>query len=688
MSALHNTDASELGGGDTNVHSHPVEDTSNDAALAAFLAREDEEEENQHPERSNSSTHIATSNETGVTTTTTTTATSAAPWQLDDWVPNCTGCHEAFHVLFNRRHHCRLCGHVFCQSCTHRKTLLPPHRIVLQPLHNNNNTNTNTNTNTTAPPMAQHHHQHHPQQHHVGTEVVSFTPEPDPDRLVTYVQTTTTTFADARRTDSSEDLQQGHQLPTPHLTQQQQPQQRQQEELRLLHGRGLEERFQLAREPLRVCNPCYHSLQPVQEELRWHNAHAMRYNAIDPTHVRRLWNSPIAHTLGHEIRKAAYTLNNLLPQPKRRSGAWVDSSNHYSGISYYNNNNNSNYIENAFHSEMQQCRDTCSDMNPNLGNLDGVRIPAQLLEQAKGVAILTVVKGGFGLAGVEFGTGLVVARLPPSTTTTTTSSYGHRNDVMRWSAPSAIGLAGVSWGALIGAQVSDHVFLLMSDAAVSVLYSNTASVQLGADIGVAVGPVGRTVEGDWAIGDGGLATSSSEGGSHVPHVTAPIYTYSMSKGLYAGISLDGKVIVTRAGVNEKFYGFAVSAQDILAGVVPTPPAAQPLYEALQRCHVYASAAASERTPSTTINVGGTAMRPTPQTMMVPPTPINEQEYGELPTGTPFYEQEYGELPPGTVLPANAVPTIVSSPSRIHCDDDPLSPHETSTTEASSGPAAK
>lgn len=116
----------------------------------------------------------------------------------------------------------------------------------------------------------------------------------------------------------------------------------------------------------------------------------MRFNHIDPTDPRRLFNSPIAHTLGHEIRKAAYTLNNLLPQPKRRAGAFLDSHNPDQG---------------TFQSELQHCKDTCSSISPNLGDLDGVRIPAKMLEHAKGVAVMTVVKGGFGLAGVEFGTG-------------------------------------------------------------------------------------------------------------------------------------------------------------------------------------------------------------------------------------------------------------------------------------------
>jgi lipid-binding SYLF domain-containing protein len=360
----------------------------------------------------------------------------------------------------------------------------------------------------------------------------------------------------------------------------------------LLYGKGLEERFQLAREPIRVCRPCYVALQPIQEELRLHNSHAMRFNHVDPTHPIRFFNSPLAFTLGHEIRKAAYTLNNLLPQPKRRPGAIVPPS---------NNNNN---LEITFQSEFQQCQEQCNGVSPNLGDLDGVRIPATLLERAKGVAVMTVIKGGFGLAGIEFGTGLVVARLPSD------------NHGFRWSAPSAIGTAGVAFGALIGAQVSDHVFLLMTDAAVALLFSDRASVQLGADVGVAVGPLGRALEGDWGV-DGTSA--------------APIYTYSLSKGLYAGISLDGKVIVTREDVNEKFYGCRVSAPEILAGAVPTPPAAQPLYEALQRCHVYASSSSA----SSIGKITSRTMPPFPQHQNYSvggESSIVAQEYGEWTRG--------------------------------------------------------
>jgi SH3 domain-containing YSC84-like protein 1 len=287
------------------------------------------------------------------------------------------------------------------------------------------------------------------------------------------------------------------------------------------------------------------------------------------------------------------------------------------------------YNTTTIQNDIQQCKDTCSTISPNLQDLDGVQIPARLLEQAKGVAILTVLKGGFGFAGMEFGTGLVVARLPnivtggtiPSSTATTAgpqlTATSPNNNNFRWSAPSAIGTAGISWGALIGAQVSDHVFLLMSDEAVALLYNNKASIQLGADIGIAIGPIGRTIEGDLGV-DG------------KQHKIAPIYTYSMSKGLYAGISLDGKVIITRPDINEKFYGMSISAEEILAGVVPTPPAAQPLYEALHRCHVYATMAETRKK--------GLPQRHTSTTATLPQyLPTTSFTMGES-----SYAQEYGE----------------------------------------------
>jgi lipid-binding SYLF domain-containing protein len=429
------------------------------------------------------------------TATRTSVATLSSPWEFDELQRQCASCDAEFNPL-NRRHHCRLCGKIFCNECSNQRALIPPSSIVLVPKGGKK-----------AKPRSA-----------VDDAIsASFSPDEDPDRMLTYLSSGGGGGGTGGTGGSNE----------------------------LLYGKGLEERFKLAREPLRVCRRCFGSLQPLQEDLRNSNSNAMRFNHIDPTDPVRLFNSPLAFTLGHEIRKAAYTLNNLLPMPKRM-GAVVSQERYQDPFAVDNNT-----------SELQQCKENCSAVSPNLGDLDGVRIPARLLEEAKGVAVMTVCKGGFGLAGVEFGSGLVVARL----------------DADRWSAPSAIGTGGMSWGALVGAQVSDHVFLLMTDAAVEMLFSNNGSVQLGADVGVALGPLGRSLEADFGAAAGSVA---------------PIYTYSLSKGFYAGVSLDGKVIFTRHRVNEKFYGRQVGAREILQGAVPTPPAAQPLYEALTRCHVYAT----------------------------------------------------------------------------------------------------
>lgn len=275
-------------------------------------------------------------------------ATLSSPWEYDVTQKHCASCADEFNPI-NRRHHCRLCGKIFCNRCSGQRALIPPSSIVLIP-----------DAGKKANPRSE-------------EQVMSFTPDPDPDRMLTYLD----------------------------------------EHQQLLYGKGLEQRFQLAREPLRVCAPCWEQLQPLQEELRNANSNAMRFNHIDPTDPRRFWNSPLAFTLGHEVRKAAYTLNNLLPTPKKL-GSVIEPDTFLTGEAR----------------ELQQCQDDCRSISPNLVNLDGVKIPARLLEEAKGLAVMTVVKGGFGLAGLEFGTGLVVARLGDH----------------QWSAPCAIGTAGVCWG--------------------------------------------------------------------------------------------------------------------------------------------------------------------------------------------------------------------------------------------------
>ena len=172
----------------------------------------------------------------------------------------------------------------------------------------------------------------------------------------------------------------------------------------------------------------------------------------------------------------------------------------------------------------------------------------------------------------------------------------------------------------------------MTDAAVEMMFSNSGNIQLGADVGVALGPLGRALEADIGAAPGSVA---------------PIYTYSLSKGLYAGVSLDGKVIVTRERVNERFYGRTVSGMEILQGHVPTPPAARPLYDALQRVHVYATGNIPTRRsmgPPNPMMAPPSAMPPMPpQHQIYPKAP--QMEYGELPE--PIPEFTIGDVPPPT-----------------------------------------
>jgi lipid-binding SYLF domain-containing protein len=113
-----------------------------------------------------------------------------------------------------------------------------------------------------------------------------------------------------------------------------------------------------------------------------------------------------------------------------------------------------------------------------------------------------------------------------------------------------------------GAQATDFVIILNNDAAVRA-FSKGGNVTLGADASVAAGPVGR---------DAQVAVTPA----------AAIYTYSRTKGLFAGVSLEGAVIATRKEANQRYYRRTVAANDILRGRVAPPPGAARLRAALGR----------------------------------------------------------------------------------------------------------
>ncbi|NXL44818.1 SH3Y1 protein, partial [Podilymbus podiceps] len=172
-------------------------------------------------------------------------------------------------------------------------------------------------------------------------------------------------------------------------------------------------------------------------------------------------------------------------------------------------------------------------------------IPPHVIAKAKGLAVLSVIKAGF-LVTARGGSGIVLARLPNGT----------------WSAPSAIGIAGLGGGFEIGIEVSDLVIILNHERAVDA-FAKGGNLTLGGNLTVAIGPLGRNLEGDVAL-----------------RSSAAVYTYCKSRGLFAGVSLEGTCLIERKETNRKFYGQDIRASAILLGDVPFPTQAEDLYETL------------------------------------------------------------------------------------------------------------
>lgn len=173
-------------------------------------------------------------------------------------------------------------------------------------------------------------------------------------------------------------------------------------------------------------------------------------------------------------------------------------------------------------------------------------IPKAVLQRARGLAIFQVIKAGFVFSG-KAGSGLVLARLPDGS----------------WSAPSCIGTAGVGWGLQIGADITDFVVVLNSEEAVRA-FSMGGNVTIGGNVSASAGP----------IGTGGAVQASLAS-------PAPMFSYSKSKGLFAGLSLEGTVLIERKDANRDFYGSTVPARDILGGRVPPPEVAGKMYEVIE-----------------------------------------------------------------------------------------------------------
>ncbi|CAI7626981.1 unnamed protein product [Penicillium glandicola] len=188
-----------------------------------------------------------------------------------------------------------------------------------------------------------------------------------------------------------------------------------------------------------------------------------------------------------------------------------------------------------------------SFINPKL-KIDG-EIPRKIFVGAKGIAVFTAFRVGF-LGSIRFGSGLIVARLPDGS----------------WSAPSAMAMGGVGAGGQFGAELTDFVFVLTTDAAVKT-FMQSGSLTLGGNISMAVGPIGRSAEAGGVVG-----TKGATG----------VFAYSKTRGLYGGLTVEGGVLAERADANKKLYGRKIRACELLSGLIPPPPEAEVLIEVLNK----------------------------------------------------------------------------------------------------------
>ena len=178
-------------------------------------------------------------------------------------------------------------------------------------------------------------------------------------------------------------------------------------------------------------------------------------------------------------------------------------------------------------------------------------IPANLVDKAECVVVLPSVVKFAVVFGGSYGRGAMTCR-----------SGDHFTGP--WGAPTMMALEGGSFGFQLGGQATDFVILVMNPRGATAILKN--KVKLGADASAAAGPKGRYAEASTDV-----------------TLRAEMLTYSRSRGLFAGVSLEGSTLRPDNGANEEVYGKKIAATDIvLKDAVPTPASAQKLIATLTK----------------------------------------------------------------------------------------------------------
>ncbi len=156
-------------------------------------------------------------------------------------------------------------------------------------------------------------------------------------------------------------------------------------------------------------------------------------------------------------------------------------------------------------------------------------MPEALLKNCRCIAVIPhEIKGAF-VYGARHGTGVMSCR----------EARG------KWSPPCFVGITGGSWGLQIGGESSDLVLFFMSERGARSLMTSS-KVTLGGKASVAAGPFGRSGEASTDL-----------------KLNAEIYTYAKSKGLFAGLSIEGARLAADKKSNAQYYGQPVTVQQVL-----------------------------------------------------------------------------------------------------------------------------
>ncbi|KAM0429618.1 hypothetical protein ACHAPT_006221 [Fusarium lateritium] len=192
---------------------------------------------------------------------------------------------------------------------------------------------------------------------------------------------------------------------------------------------------------------------------------------------------------------------------------------------------------------------TSGPMHPTgLTRKSMVKIPPHVLHRAAGLAIFNVLRAGACHGSLAGGSGVVVARRPDGT----------------WSPPSSFIVSTLGAGFVFGLDVYDCVCVLNTPEQVAAFTKPRLS--LGAEGSIAVGP----------LGTGGSVEAT------VTKAGRPVWSYMKSRGLWAGVQIDGTIIVSRGDANSAFYNErGITARRILTEDVAWPMSAKPLFEVLR-----------------------------------------------------------------------------------------------------------